>query len=149
MNRLLPSMVLCLAACGVETPETDPTGATTPTTPTQPTAPTPPPQPPQQQMQPLTGLPCDVQEVLQQNCASCHATGNDYATVWRSRDDLLRVVDDGTGRTMGAVAVDKMSTGAMPPYGATQRPTADQRETVAGWVDGGMPAGACGDLTAP
>lgn len=92
---------------------------------------------------PLTGFPCEVREVLQRNCASCHA-GAQYVTRFTTRDDLLS-----TTTQLGAEIALRVRPGAtspMPPDGVAQQPTLAERQLLDGWIQSGMPAGACGPL---
>ena len=98
----------------------------------------------------LTGLPCDVQAVLQHNCAGCH-TGTTSAPILNTREKFLALAQTGE-LTVGKLASQRMSPGAMapmPPYGANPQPTPAEVGTVTGWVQAGMPGGACGGLTQP
>lgn len=95
----------------------------------------------------LTGFPCDVREALQANCASCHA-GPTYVTHFNSRDDLL-ALGRGTHQ-LGVEVALRLRPDApfpMPPVGTQQQPTVSERQLIDGWVQSGMPAGACGPLT--
>jgi hypothetical protein len=96
----------------------------------------------------LKGFPCEVRAVLQTNCAGCHA-GNLYVETFTSRADFLADMGDGT--TFGQRAVTRLNSSdrPMPPYGAERVPSVDDRATISAWVESGMPAGACGDLTRP
>jgi uncharacterized membrane protein len=97
--------------------------------------------------QPLTGFPCDVRQVLQTNCAGCHA-GLTYVTHFKSRSDLLEMNRQGQHQLGVEIALRLRpdSTSPMPPTGVTQRPTLTEIQLIDGWVQSGMPAGACGDL---
>ena len=147
MKRLLLLMVLVNAqvSCGAElTPET---GATGPTDPTDPTDDTPVIQ---------AGFPCDVHAVLQASCANCHAGRLYYGPNFDSRDDLFVEARDlflvqskpVAPGTFGAHMAEALRSGTMPPYGAEVQPSAADRELVIAWIGAGMPAGACGALTA-
>lgn len=95
---------------------------------------------------PLTGFPCDVREVLQTNCAACHA-GAVYVTHFDAREDLLA-----PGReteTLGIAVALRLRPDAqspMPPVNAPQQPTLAQRQLIENWVSAGMPGGECGPL---
>jgi hypothetical protein len=124
-----------LAACGVgpaENFEPSVTGAVQPIDP--------------EQQQALTGLPCDVKQVLQANCASCH-TGSMYVPEFHSRADLMKPMH-ADGVSFGALAVQRMSDDRtpMPPAYVVQRPNETDRAVVANWVAAGMPGGSCGEL---
>lgn len=97
--------------------------------------------------QPLTGFPCDVRQVLQTNCAGCHA-GETYITHFKSRAQLLEPSRGGQHQLGVEVALRLRpdSTGPMPPTGVAQQPTLEERQLIDGWVQSGMPAGACGEL---
>lgn len=98
---------------------------------------------------PLTGFPCDVREVLQANCARCHA-GVQYVARFTTRDDLVRLGHPTSGQLGAEIAVRMRpdSTKPMPPSGVVQQPTLTERRLIDSWVQSGMPAGACGPLTA-
>jgi hypothetical protein len=95
-----------------------------------------------------TGFPCNVRAVLQTNCAGCHA-GQMYIESFTSRADFLTDMGDGT--TFGQRAVSRLFSAdqPMPPYGAERVPSANDRAAISAWVESGMPAGECGDLTRP
>lgn len=88
---------------------------------------------------PLTGFPCDVREVLQANCASCH-TGQTYAPHFFTREDLLQLQSL-------AQRIRETADYPMPPRGVERQPTAAEREVLEAWVAAGLPAGECGALT--
>jgi hypothetical protein len=137
--------VLLLVACGVETMPENP-GSTEP-----PEVPAVAPPPPKTEATALTGFPCDVRAALQDNCAQCH-TGHTYAPTIMSRADFLQPSYENDGSTVGAWAATLINSDTapmMPPAYATKRPTAQQRLLLTQWISEGMPAGACGDLTAP
>lgn len=145
MNRAL-LVALLFVACGPEPVVQDP--VTTPVTPVTE-------EPPitmnnnNNNEQPLTGFPCDVREVLQANCAGCHA-GISYVPHFKSRADFL-AMSRGGQRQLGvevALRLRPDSTGPMPPVGVAQQPTLAERQLIDGWVQSGMPAGACGELVA-
>ncbi|MDP2272544.1 MAG: hypothetical protein Q8N23_11225 [Archangium sp.] len=136
MNRALFLTLFFAAACGPEriAPEPEQTPAVEPP-------------PAMTTVDPLTGFPCDVRQVLQANCASCHA-GVQYVVHFTTREDLKNA-----GHTvphLGEEIAVRMRPGAtkpMPPYGMPQQPTLAERQLIDGWVQSGMPAGACGPLT--
>ncbi len=139
MNRAL-LLTLFFVACGPEQVGEQPITTLTveePTTTTTPTTTT----------NPLTGFPCDVREVLQANCAGCHA-GAVYVTPFSSRADMLEMSRGGTHQLGVEVALRLRpdATSPMPPTGVAQRPTLSERQLIDGWVQSGMPAGSCGDL---
>ena len=99
--------------------------------------------------QPLTGFPCDVRAALQANCAGCHAGHQYYFVSFTTRDDLLQTIG---ADSLGAEAARRLSPGAqspMPPTRMERQPTLAERQLIDGWIQSGMPAGACGPLTLP
>ena len=139
MNRAL-LLTLLFVACGPEsiavgTPPTSETGQ-------------------QQQVasttgQPLTGFPCDVRAALQANCAGCHAGHQYYFVSFTTRDDLLQSIGSDT---LGSEVARRLTPGAespMPPTRMERQPTLEERQLIDGWIQSGMPAGACGPLTLP
>jgi uncharacterized membrane protein len=94
------------------------------------------------------GFPCAVREVLQTNCAGCHA-GAVYIPGFNSRADLLAEQSD--GRTFGQHVAERITSTErpMPPSGAERLPTSDERALISAWVESGMPGGTCGDLISP
>jgi hypothetical protein len=97
----------------------------------------------------LSGIPCDVRQVLETSCAGCHAGVSPYIHSFVTRDDFLAPQGDGT--TFGQRMVARMAETQqpMPPLGVSGQPTAQDEALVAAWVAAGMPGGACGDLTPP
>jgi hypothetical protein len=93
----------------------------------------------------FTGLPCDVAQVLATRCVSCHGTtpagGAPYPLV--SRVDLLTDTGNGT-RLERSIARMQLTTGAMPPGGATAADVA----TLQAWQTSGVPefTGTCTNL---
>lgn len=90
------------------------------------------------------GLPCDVAQVLHDNCTSCHGqTPQVGATVTLlTRDDLMA---DFKGKVVAALSVERMRADVkfMPPDGALPD---DQIAILEQWIAQGMPAGSCGDI---
>lgn len=135
MNRAL-LLTMLFVACGPEGVESQP--PVTPSTEQEPVT---------TSTTPLTGFPCDVREVLQANCAACHA-GAQYVTRFNSREDFLRVRDG--AELFGAEVALRLrpdATYPMPPPSMQQQPTFSERQLIDGWVQSGMPGGACGPLT--
>ena len=88
-----------------------------------------------------------MREVLQKNCAGCHA-GAQYVAHFNSREDLLQMERQGKHQ-LGVEVALRLRPGAaspMPPTGLAQQPTLAERQLIDGWVQSGMPAGACGEL---
>lgn len=90
----------------------------------------------------LDGLPCDVQQLLRDNCVSCHGQSpQGGATVTLlTREDLTGMYQ---GRVVAALAVERMHDASkpMPQTGALPD---DQIAILEQWISQGMPAGSCG-----
>lgn len=91
---------------------------------------------------PLTGFPCEVREVLQANCASCH-THQTYAPPFTTRDE---VVEPRFAQLLKA-RIEPSADYPMPPRRSEQQLTEAQRQVLDAWFAAGMPAGECGPLT--
>ncbi len=97
----------------------------------------------------ITGVPCDVAQVLAKDCASCHAatpTGG-APNAMMSYDNLQAASQNDPSMTIAAMSLQRMqdAKSPMPPDGAN----ADDLAILKSWIDAGMPAGteAC-DATA-
>lgn len=87
----------------------------------------------------MNGLPCDVADVIQRNCLSCHgAPPSGGATV--SLTSYASVV------AVASEALSRMRNATMPPTGKVN---AADLAVFSAWVDGGTPEGSCGAATAP
>ena len=64
---------------------------------------------------PLTGFPCDVREVLQTNCAGCHAGSAYYLRPFTSRADFFQPVGTGLLGVEVALRVRPGAEAPMPP----------------------------------
>jgi peroxiredoxin len=91
----------------------------------------------------------DVARVLQSRCQTCHRPGQTAPFSLLTYDDAAR-----HGRMIKEVTAQRR----MPPWGADgryghftndRRLTADEIDTLAAWVDGGMPRGDDKDLPQP
>ncbi|HEU0031457.1 MAG TPA: hypothetical protein VFQ53_12550 [Kofleriaceae bacterium] len=96
-----------------------------------------------------TGLPCDVQQLISDHCASCHGSPLAGGAPVRltTYGDLTRVKN---GSTYAALSLARMrsTTSPMPPSPAAPVPT-NLIDGFQAWVDSGMPAGDCGGGTGP
>jgi cytochrome c5 len=90
-----------------------------------------------------TGLPCDVQAVLENRCIACH--DGKMAGVPKMLDyaDLMKpsVVDSTKSLAVLSLARMKSTTSPMPPPPAV-KPDADEIATFEDWVKAGTPKGA-------
>jgi hypothetical protein len=93
-------------------------------------------------------LPCDVREVVEAVCSSCHsspvAAGAPMPLL--SRYDFL-APHPGSGKTVGAQSLERMKSAAAPMPPRSEPPaSADQVAVFEQWVAAGMPPGACGAI---
>ncbi|MBI2393350.1 MAG: hypothetical protein HYV09_27450 [Deltaproteobacteria bacterium] len=91
----------------------------------------------------VSGLPCDVADLLLARCTSCHSNppvgGAPYALV--TYDDLARSSPANPGQTVAQRSLIRMedAKSPMPPGGAT----AAEGATLKAWIGGGMPRVDC------
>ena len=88
-----------------------------------------------------TGLPCDVQQLLENRCIGCHMGKSPPALLTLA--DLRAPSPSNPAVSMAAEAVVRMKdpTNPMPPPPA-EAPTADEIAVFQAWVAAGLPAGA-------
>lgn len=88
-----------------------------------------------------TGLPCDVQAVLEDRCIACHSGTSPPPLL--SYDDLLAKSKVDPTKTMAQLSLERMksTTSPMPPKPA-EAPAADEIATFETWVAAGSPKGA-------
>ena len=86
-----------------------------------------------------TGLPCDVQQLLENRCIGCHLGPSPAALL--TYDDLQKPSSE-AGKTVAQKSVERMqsATAPMPPAPAVA-PTAAEIATFAQWVTAGTPKG--------
>ncbi|MDB4939491.1 MAG: hypothetical protein JWP87_6463 [Labilithrix sp.] len=97
----------------------------------------------------LTGLPCDVQAVLEDRCLACHS--GKIAVPLLTYDDLMKKSTVDPTKTLAQLAAEriKSKTSPMPPPPA-EPPDADEIKTFEDWVAAGTPKGAqCTDPPPP
>lgn len=98
-----------------------------------------------------TGLPCDVQQVLENRCIGCHLGTTAVALL--TYDDLSKPSSDPT-KTLAVRSLERMksTTSPMPPAPA-EPPTPAEIATFEKWVSAGAPRGTTctptGDAGAP
>jgi len=98
-----------------------------------------------------TGLPCDVQQLLENRCIGCHLGPSPPALL--NYADLLKPSSD-PAKNLAQKSVERMksTTSPMPPAPAVA-PTAAEIATFEAWVTAGTPMGAvctpAGDAGAP
>lgn len=88
-----------------------------------------------------TGLPCDVQGVLENRCIACHDGKQEVAML--SYDDLMKKSTVDPSKTIAQEALIRMQskTSPMPPPPAVP-PEADEIQIFQDWVNAGTPKGA-------
>lgn len=96
-------------------------------------------------------LPCDVAQVLDDSCLSCHGASLSGGATMRlvTRADLAAAsyVDASQNFAQRSVVRMRQQTGAMPPAPAS--PVAEARiAAFEAWVNAGLPAGSCQTTTA-
>ena len=87
-----------------------------------------------------TGLPCDVQQLLENRCIGCHLGPAPAALL--TYDDLLKPSSE-PGKSLAQKSLERMKNTAspMPPAPAVP-PAADEIATFEQWVTAGAPKGA-------
>ena len=83
-----------------------------------------------------TGLPCDVQGILENRCIACHSTDNPPPLL--DYDDLKAPSKKDPNKTMAQAALAEMMAKTMPPTPAVP-PEDDEIATFAEWLDAGAP----------
>jgi mono/diheme cytochrome c family protein len=94
-----------------------------------------------------TGLPCDVQGVLENRCIGCHGDPPvPGAPLLLSYDSLVAPSKDDPTKTLAQEALDKMTSKQMPPPPAVP-PADDEIAAFQAWVTAGTPKNptACTD----
>lgn len=88
----------------------------------------------------LTGLPCDVQQLLENRCIGCHLGKSPPALL--TYDDLSKPSSDAT-KNLAQKSLERMksTTAPMPPAPAVA-PTAEEIATFEKWVAAGTPKGS-------
>ena len=87
-----------------------------------------------------TGLPCDVQQLLENRCIGCHLGKSPAALL--TYDDLLKPSSD-PAKNLAQKSLERMksTTATMPPAPAVA-PDAQEIATLETWVKAGTPKGA-------
>lgn len=95
-----------------------------------------------------TGLPCDVQGILENRCIACH--GGDDPPPLLDYDDLKAKSKKDPTKTIAEVALDEMRAKTMPPTPAVP-PEDDEIASFEEWIDAGTPRNstACTDPPLP
>ncbi|GMT96628.1 hypothetical protein KH5H1_07470 [Corallococcus caeni] len=94
-------------------------------------------------------LPCDVQAVVAERCASCHTTpAKAHAPLaLLARSDFQRVSAVDPRLTVGERSLARMNDARSPMPPASEPPLPEEaRAVLTGWFEAGMPPGNCGSL---
>jgi mono/diheme cytochrome c family protein len=98
----------------------------------------------------VTGLPCDVQAVLEDRCLACHSGTMAAAPKMLTYDDMVAKSKLDPTKTLAQLSLERMksTTSPMPPPPAVA-PDATEIKTFADWVAAGTPKGAVCTDTPP
>ncbi len=88
-----------------------------------------------------TGLPCDVQAVIENRCLACHSGTSPPPLT--NYDDLVAKSKTDPTKTLAQLSLERMksTTSPMPPPPAV-KPDVDEIQTFEDWVKAGTPKGA-------
>jgi mono/diheme cytochrome c family protein len=97
----------------------------------------------------VTGLPCDVQAIIENRCIACH-DGSDTPPKLLDYDDLVASSTKDPAKARVVIAVELMKGNAMPPRPAAQ-PEPDEIASFETWIMNGAPRNseACTDPPPP
>lgn len=88
-----------------------------------------------------TGLPCDVQQLLENRCIGCHLGTSPPALL--TYDDLVKPSAKDPAKSMAQRSIDRMKDPAAPmPPAPAVAPTAEEIAVLQAWVDAKTPKGA-------
>lgn len=90
-----------------------------------------------------SGLPCDVDGMLEKYCASCHGASPSSGTALVSWADLQAKAKTDPTKTEAQLSLSRMQNKTMPPANQPQ-PTSAEIAAFGAWVSGGTPTGTCG-----
>ncbi len=143
----LAAGIACSTSSGTEATNDDDAGTTPSPTPTSTSTSSPPEGPAGTGAN--TGLPCDVQAVLENRCIACHSGEMaGVAPLLNYADMMKKAVSDPT-KTLAQLSLEriKSTTSPMPPKPA-EAPDADEIAVFQEWADGGFKknATACTDV---
>jgi hypothetical protein len=95
-----------------------------------------------------TGLPCDVQAIIENRCIACHSANIPLPLL--DYDDLTAPSTTDPSKTMAQAALDEMKAKLMPPAPAVP-PEDDEIAAFEAWVNAGTPKNptACTDPPPP
>jgi mono/diheme cytochrome c family protein len=95
-----------------------------------------------------TGLPCDIHQLLQEQCVSCHGKKPSAPMSLITYEDLAAPSPSIPTKTVAEVVLDRLKskTRPMPPFG--QLPDEDIAKW-SNWLMDGMQRGTCGATPAP
>ncbi len=158
-STTLPLLIALLGACGIEYPEAELTGAETTTDAVGSSE-------DGDTTGPFSGsgdsagdsgessqlgLPCEVADLLERRCQSCHGSTPVGAPMpLISYDDLIQPSFSNPAQSFAERALTRLSSvdSPMPPAPASPT-TAPEQLAFAAWVEAGLPPGDCADDPAP
>ncbi len=91
-----------------------------------------------------TGLPCDVDTLLEQKCRSCHGSPLMAPMPLVTYEDLVAPSKSDPSKTTAAAAIARMRNDASPMPPSGDRATATEIGAMEKWVADGTPKGTCG-----
>jgi mono/diheme cytochrome c family protein len=93
-----------------------------------------------------TGLPCDVQQLLENYCIGCHLATTKFPLLTYA--DLMKPAPSDPTKTMAKRSLERLTDSSMPPKPAEPL-DADEVAVFKAWVDSGTPKGDGPCTTAP
>ncbi|MBX3261469.1 MAG: hypothetical protein KIS78_30955 [Labilithrix sp.] len=92
-----------------------------------------------------SGLPCDVDELLEKRCRSCHVSGGSAPMPLVTYEDLAAPSKADPEKTNAVRSIERLrsETSPMPPA-PLDRPPSEEIVVLERWVASGMPRGECG-----
>lgn len=95
-----------------------------------------------------TGLPCDIDALLEAKCRSCHdADAKKAPMALVTYDDLVAQSESDDTQTVAEASLARMKSAddPMPPKGT--KATSTEQKVFAKWIADGYPKGTCGEST--
>lgn len=88
----------------------------------------------------VTGLPCDVEQLFENRCISCHLGPTPPPLL--TYEDLIAPAPDAPSKSMAQASLERVSgTGSPMPPPPAEAPTSDEIQTLRAWVTAGTPRG--------
>lgn len=92
----------------------------------------------------LNGLPCEIDDLLERRCRTCHDDGARSPMPLVTYADLIGPSRSDASKTAAEASLERMGSdrAPMPPRG--DRATASELAAFGAWLDKGLPPGECG-----